>query len=330
MPTDNEKCLLCRQESILTNEHIIPESIGGKLTSKIFCANCNNTMGSTIDAEVFNKFNILNNIFLLKKSKQSPATVMADSQNQVLLFDGVKYSIKEPIIDAEFSEDGSKLVYLNVKTWDKKRTIEIASGFNKKHNTNFKESDVHLEKTIIQNSFNFIIEYENSLILRAVSKIAFAFLCTKLPRKEILKPNFNLIRKYISIGCKNKLAAFNFNHTKFMCDYNNPLHKISISYNKEFNRLVGFVMLFGFYRYSILLSNNYNTNIDLNDFEYNFNPVSQKEIIIKNPIQPPLLSINEIITPKHDQNSLKIEFDNLLEMIIKNSNVGNIEIVSPS
>ncbi len=47
------KCIFCGQPLTRRNrseEHIIPENIGGKLTSRnIICSNCNNNFGRKID-----------------------------------------------------------------------------------------------------------------------------------------------------------------------------------------------------------------------------------------------------------------------------------------
>ena len=45
-----DRCILCLKQTALTNEHVIPESIGGRLTSNILCAHCNSTFGSKIEA----------------------------------------------------------------------------------------------------------------------------------------------------------------------------------------------------------------------------------------------------------------------------------------
>lgn len=44
-------CIFCKKEyDNLSVEHVIPESIGGKLTYKCVCSSCNSKLGSTIDS----------------------------------------------------------------------------------------------------------------------------------------------------------------------------------------------------------------------------------------------------------------------------------------
>lgn len=47
-------CIMCREEKDLTEEHIIPDCIGGSLKSKLLCKDCNSTIGRTIDGPFSN------------------------------------------------------------------------------------------------------------------------------------------------------------------------------------------------------------------------------------------------------------------------------------
>lgn len=47
-------CILCRNERELTEEHIVPDCVGGTLKPKLLCKDCNSTIGSTIDGPFSN------------------------------------------------------------------------------------------------------------------------------------------------------------------------------------------------------------------------------------------------------------------------------------
>jgi len=48
-----DRCILCKSDKDkMTKEHIIPDSIGGKLQAKILCEKCNNDIGSKIYKEL--------------------------------------------------------------------------------------------------------------------------------------------------------------------------------------------------------------------------------------------------------------------------------------
>lgn len=43
-----EKCILCMKNVPENWEHIIPESLGGRIQAKILCISCNSTLGSVL------------------------------------------------------------------------------------------------------------------------------------------------------------------------------------------------------------------------------------------------------------------------------------------
>jgi hypothetical protein len=47
-------CIFCRNERELTEEHIVPDCVGGSLKPKLLCKECNSTLGSTIDGPFSN------------------------------------------------------------------------------------------------------------------------------------------------------------------------------------------------------------------------------------------------------------------------------------
>lgn len=47
-------CILCRNERELTEEHIVPDCIGGSLKPKLLCKDCNSDLGSTVDGPFSN------------------------------------------------------------------------------------------------------------------------------------------------------------------------------------------------------------------------------------------------------------------------------------
>lgn len=50
IPWTGKKCILCLSETALSNEHLIPEALGGKLTSEFLCRSCNSKLGRNLEA----------------------------------------------------------------------------------------------------------------------------------------------------------------------------------------------------------------------------------------------------------------------------------------
>src|SRR4029453_3336455 len=52
LPWKDERCVVCLQpqDRGLTNAHVIPQAVGGKLAVKNICADCNSRLGATAEA----------------------------------------------------------------------------------------------------------------------------------------------------------------------------------------------------------------------------------------------------------------------------------------
>jgi len=48
-PWFDNRCILCLKSGDLSEEHIIPESIGGRLSIRFLCTNCNSILGRTVE-----------------------------------------------------------------------------------------------------------------------------------------------------------------------------------------------------------------------------------------------------------------------------------------
>ena len=49
IPWIDNRCILCLERGDLSEEHIIPAAIGGRLTAKLLCRGCNSQLGSTVE-----------------------------------------------------------------------------------------------------------------------------------------------------------------------------------------------------------------------------------------------------------------------------------------
>lgn len=49
LPWFDSRCILCLKSSDLSEEHIIPESIGGRLSIRFLCTSCNSIFGRTVE-----------------------------------------------------------------------------------------------------------------------------------------------------------------------------------------------------------------------------------------------------------------------------------------
>ena len=143
--------------------------------------------------------------------------------------------------------------------------------------------------------------FDNSLIRRCVSKIAYSLVCTKLPSDIVLSDSFDEIRNYIRFGSPTHLASANYAHTSFMTDDIRPLHKVHISLNRRKCLVIGFISLFGTFRYTALLSRTFKSFLDWSGLDHTIDPVTSKEIYGNPNYRAPELETNEILSPRQSK-----------------------------
>jgi hypothetical protein len=126
-------------------------------------------------------------------------------------------------------------------------------------------------------------------------------LCIKAPPDVVFESAFDEVREYIKDGKGLDLACANFIHTQFMADYIRPLHKIHIATNRQRKITVGYVSIFGIYRFTVLLSDKFTSQLEWPDLDYTFDPVRRKEVIGNERFRAPDLSKENILHPKQSK-----------------------------
>jgi hypothetical protein len=66
------KCFACKETRLLTEEHIIPQSIGGRLTAFLYCEDCNSNFGRTLDAGMSEAFGHIATMLSIKRERGKP------------------------------------------------------------------------------------------------------------------------------------------------------------------------------------------------------------------------------------------------------------------
>jgi hypothetical protein len=74
-----------------------------------------------------------------------------------------------------------------------------------------------------------------------------------------------------------------------------------ISFNRRKKLVIGFICLFGIFKYTTLLSREFNSIIDWADLDYTLDPTTGKEISTKPNFMAPEVGIDEILFPKHSR-----------------------------
>ncbi len=303
-------CFTCKGTKVLTDEHVIPQALGGRLKAKLYCKVCNENFGKSIDAEITNQFGNIATILKIKRERGNVQPFVVEDINRkiTLVFDGKAFRRKDPIVEIESEADGKALKYANITARSKKelenrirdikRRYQVKREIKTFHEVNPGPTDTKYEITI-----------DNTLIRRAVTKIAYSLLCIKVPKDAVLESAFDEVREYIKDGKGIDLACANFIHTQFMTDYIRPLHKIHIALNRQRKVAVGYVSLFGTYRFTVLLSTKYISLLEWPGLDYTFDPVRRREVFGNERFRAPDLSKENILHPKQSKEFVQQELN---------------------
>jgi hypothetical protein len=94
-----------------------------------------------------------------------------------------------------------------------------------------------------------------------------------------------------------------------MTDYVRSIHKFHVAFNRDQGILVGFVSIFGIYRFTILLSEGLKSGIEWPDLYFTFDPVRQKEVCGNDHFRAPRLMKKDILRPKQSKELVLRELD---------------------
>lgn len=300
MKSKTDICFSCCERKKLTEEHIIPQALGGKLSAWIYCKECNDQFGKGIDSELIKSIGYFSTSLNIdrERGKNQPYGVSWAKNGTELTFNGKKLRRRKPIVRIE--KDGGKIKSIDIRARTEGELKQIISNIKKKYELidEIKKGKEHHPGPTDGVSY-FV--FDNSMIRRCVSKITYSLICTKIPSDFILSSSFDEIRNYIRFGTGPDLASANYADTEFMTDNIRPLHKIHISLNRQKSLVVGFICLFGTFRYTALLSRSFKSSIDWAGIDHTVDPVTSKYIYGNSNFMAPELDVERVLSPKHSK-----------------------------
>jgi hypothetical protein len=303
----NTRCFVCKEPRSLTVEHIIPQAIGGTLKAKLFCKECNDVFGHALDDEISKQFGWVGTLLKIKRKrgKGQPYEVKEIKSGTAFLFDGKGLKRKNPVVKIA-SKDRKKLDFADVTARSERELQEICASIRMHYEVpggidTFQ--DVHPSPIDAEH----VMTIDNTLLRRAVSKIAYGFACIKLPQSIIFSSAFEAVRQYIKTEEQPFLACANFIHTRFMTDHIRPLHKVHVALNRNQRLLVGYVSLFGICRFTVLLAENFESELEWPGLDYTFDPVRRKQVVGNDNFRAPQLTKENVLHPKQSKDFVVAE-----------------------
>lgn len=300
------RCFACLQPSSLTAEHIIPQALGSRFKPKLYCGVCNSHFGETIDADLIKTFGHIATILRIKRERgyNQPYEINDVRRGLKLAHNGVKLSRRKPLVKIETRE--GKIVSADITARSKEELEEIRKSITTKYGIlepgrTFEEHHPGPVDATYDRAF------DTRPIRRAVTKIVYGLLCTKLPQSQVMSSAFDQVRAFIKTDAGPDLASLNLKYTPWMPDNVRPLHKIHISVQRLDRILVGYVMLFGIFRFTTLLSNRFDSFLEYPDFDYTYDPVTRKVVLGKDNFRAPRITENQILDPRQSIHHVRAE-----------------------
>ncbi|MEO6832671.1 MAG: HNH endonuclease [Chitinophagaceae bacterium] len=168
-------CYYCNNPITAGNksqEHVIPNAIGGRLKSyTLLCEACNQLLGRTIDMELASQFESLVVLLGLERDRKKDniiRNVVAHDGNLYNLVDGRNPVRVKPII---IEHDNG--VQISVR--DKKQLMQVIAGLQRKHpnlDLNGLEEKIKYTEALLNERWNIPLNTGGEVFLKAVAKIA--------------------------------------------------------------------------------------------------------------------------------------------------------------
>lgn len=300
------RCFACLQPSNLTAEHIIPQALGSRFKAKLYCRVCNSHFGKTIDADLVKTFGHIATILRIKRERgyNQPYEINDVRRGLKLAHNGVKLSRRKPLVKIETRE--GKVVSADITARSKEELEEIRKSITTKYGI-LEPGRTFEERHPGPVDATYDRAFDTRPIRRAVTKIAYGLLCTKLPQYQLMSSGFDQARAFIKTDAGPDLTSLNLKYTPWMPDNVRPLHKIHISVQRLDRILVGYVMLFGIFRFTTLLSNCFDSFLEYPDFDYTHDPVTRKVVLGNDNFRAPRITENQILHPRQSIHHFRAE-----------------------
>lgn len=254
-----------------SREHIIPNAIGGRLSSdKLICNSCNNKSGSAWDAVLCNQYTILCVWFGVSRERGNVPNCSVENEIgeiSIISNDG-KIQPKKPTFSSKKINENE--CEITVKANNHKDAKKIISSFCKKNNlqpdfTTLQHREVLFNDHGGDTKFSF--DLSGPQIGRSVAKMMYLYSLHVGVDRESMKDVF----KYLS--AESNVQPFGPYYDVDLIlkrPENIPIHVISVCGKN--NRIIGYIELFGLFKYVFNLSSDYHGN----DFchTYALDPVS--------------------------------------------------------
>ena len=313
------KCYICECEISQDNvykEHIILNSIGGRLkSSSLICNKCAPHFDG-IDAALGKQLNIIGLVLDIKRDRgKNPYTKakIVSTGKEVSLISGGKIVPIQPTIDVRYDGDN---VYLSVSTRDENQMREALIGLKRNHpwiDVQELMSNAIKRQEFIDSPLKYQLTFGGDEAFRAICKMATSFYIYKGGERN----HISHLIPYIKDGQLNNTVWHYYpeNITNYNSENIKVLHTLFVVGNPSEKILYAYIELFSTFKFIVLLSDHY-TGKEYQEF-YSFDVIGQK---IMDKVSEINLSRDEVLkTVTLRENNLQ-QIQNSLRCLFKTIN----------
>ncbi len=279
-----KRCYDCGKfltEKIKSKEHIINNSIGGRLKSyNLLCKPCNSNFGSSMDTAISKSFNLLANQLNIVRDHGSVQDELAElkSGEKILMSPGGKPKLHRTVVDQK-EADGK--IEISISAPNEKEALKALKGMQRKYKFSDEKMEELRSQLVMQNypinedvKMGFQIGGDDLFKALAKMGINYFIFCGGEPKyiKTVLE----------NIKSKEKcdyVWFFNDPSKSFEYSEKQICHSIHVKGCPEDRILYYVVDLFSVAQYIVILNSQYDGPLINNSYSYD---LLNQEVVMKN------------------------------------------------
>lgn len=255
-------CYICNTELVgsnVTEEHIILNACGGRLTSKdLICIKCNSTLGEMYDATLASQLLFLSNSFNVKRHRKIVPNFVATDIDTGVTYDirpGGYPELKVPKIKIDTTDNE---VRISISAKNEKQLKQAILGLQRKYpqidTTSFK-SRIKIESTYLNDSLRVSSSVGGDDTFRAVCKAAINFYIYSGGERSFIQHLLGYIMGKDDVNC-----VFNYPSDIIMKSLTEHeiAHLIHLRGCPQTKLLYCYIEYFSAHCFLIILNDNYN------------------------------------------------------------------------
>ncbi len=254
-------CYLCGVKITVENstfEHIIPNSVGGKLKSKdLICINCNSKFGESLDVELAKQMNVYANMLNIKRERGKPRTletVHEEGEPVYRILPGGKPELVNPY---KIYEKGTEHRYLIPPKKINDFLKKITSDFLKQKQKKIILETGEIKREKLNKELTILLPHYGKKFMTAINKIAINFYIYQQKESFLLHSLIEKLRKndfiFENVVLYSLESEDEIKEKKLL----NVSHKLILKGSKAEKRIYMYIELFSSDSFLISLSNEY-------------------------------------------------------------------------